>query len=32
LSAETSAAGIACPSPSECIVVSGEGQVSVGRP
>jgi hypothetical protein len=28
----TSAAGIACPSPAECIVVSGEGQVSVGRP
>jgi hypothetical protein len=32
LSASTSAAGIACPSASECIVVSGEGQVSVGKP
>jgi hypothetical protein len=29
---ETSVAGIACPSASECIVVSGEGKVSVGRP
>jgi hypothetical protein len=28
----TNAAGIACPSPSECIVVSGEGVVSVGKP
>ena len=28
----TSAAGIACPTVAECIVVSGEGQVSVGRP
>ena len=28
----TSAAGIACPSATECIVVSGEGRVSVGRP
>jgi hypothetical protein len=31
LSLDTSAAGIACPSLSECIVVSGEGQVSVGK-
>jgi hypothetical protein len=29
---DTSAAGIACPSAAECIVVSGEGRVSVGRP
>jgi hypothetical protein len=28
----TGAAGIACPTVAECIVVSGEGQVSVGRP
>lgn len=28
----TSAAGVACPSASECVVVSGEGQVSVGKP
>jgi hypothetical protein len=28
----SNAAGIACPSASECIVVSGEGEVSVGRP
>jgi hypothetical protein len=31
LNGDSSAAGIACPSASECIVVSGEGQVSVGK-